>query len=122
VKPPRISLRSIRATLWGKNRWRLIKHRFTDAVLKSPTPVARHRTGEPALWQRRFWEHTIRDERDFEQHVDYIHFNPVKHGLVRRVRDWPHSSFHRYVQRGVLPDDWAGDSSMDQASFGERES
>src|SRR5262249_21456347 len=87
------------------NRWRLIKRRFTDAALKSQTPVPRTQNGEVALWQRRYWEHTIRDEKDFERHVDYIHFNPVKHGLVGRVRDWPYSSFHRYVRQGVLPDD-----------------
>jgi REP-associated tyrosine transposase len=68
------------------SRLNLIKRRFTDAVMKSGVPVARHRNGEIALWQRRYWEHTIRDERDFERHVDYIHFNPVKHGLVARVR------------------------------------
>jgi len=71
--------------------------------------IARHDNGEYALWQRRFWEHTIRDDTDFERHVDYIHFNPVKHGLVTRVRDWPHSSFHRYVRHGLMPEDWAGD-------------
>jgi putative transposase len=87
------------------DRWRLIKRGFTDAVAKAGTPVARHRNGEHALWQRRFWEHTIRDERDFERHVDYILFNPVKHGLVARVRDWPHSLFHRFVRRGLLPED-----------------
>src|SRR5215475_9645359 len=62
------------------------------------------RVGKVWLWQRRFWEHTIRDEGDFERHVDYVHFNPVKHGLVARVRDWPHSSFHSYVRRGLLPE------------------
>ncbi len=102
------------------NRWRLIKRRFTDAVLKSGTPVTRLRNGEVSLWQRRYWEHTIRDEKDFERHVDYIHFNPVKHGLVQRVQDWPYSSFHRYVRQGVLPEDWAGDSSSDTGNFGER--
>jgi putative transposase len=102
------------------NRWRLIKRRFTDAVIKSRTPVARHTNGEPALWQRRFWEHTIRDDKDFERHVDYVHFNPVRHGLVTRVCDWPYSSFHRYVRHGHLPADWAGEFSQDQGSFGER--
>jgi REP-associated tyrosine transposase len=101
------------------NRWRIIKRRFTDAVMKSPTEVARLRNGEVALWQRRYWEHTIRDEKDFERHVDYIHFNPVKHGLVGRVRDWPHSSFHRYVRQGLLPEDWAGDLGQDPGNFGE---
>jgi putative transposase len=102
------------------NRWRLIKRRFTDAVVKSGTPVARHRNGEPALWQRRFWEHTIRDDGDFERHVDYVHFNPVRHRLVARVRDWPYSSFHDYVRRGLLTQDWGGDFGQDQGSFGER--
>ena len=102
------------------NRWRLIKRRFTDAVVKTGAPVARHRNGEYALWQRRFWEHTIRDDTDFERHVDYIHFNPVKHGLVARVQDWPHSSFHRYVRSGVVPEDWGGDFGEVQGKFGER--
>ena len=102
------------------NRLRLIKRRFTAAVAQARVPIARHRNGEYALWQRRFWEHTIRDENDFARHVDYIHFNLVKHGLVARVRDWPHSSFHQYVRRGLLPEDWAGDFGSDTASFGER--
>ena len=101
------------------NRWRLIKRRFTDAVLKSESLVARRPNGEAALWQRRYWEHTIRDEKDFERHVDYIHFNPVKHSLVGRVQDWPYSSFHRYVRQGVLPRDWAGDFASTSGSFGE---
>jgi putative transposase len=98
----------------------LIKRRFTDAVVKSGASVARLRNGEVALWQRRYWEHTIRDERDYERHVDYIHFNPVKHGLVARVRDWPYSSFHRYVREGILPEDWAGDAGEVAGNFGER--
>lgn len=102
------------------NRWRLIKRRFTDAITKAGAPIARHGNGERALWQRRFWEHTIRDDRDFERHVDYIHFNPVKHGAVARVRDWPHSSFHRYVRRGLLPEDWAGEFGEYLENFGER--
>jgi putative transposase len=102
------------------NRWRLIKRRFTESVLQSRASVERHRNGELALWQRRFWEHTIRNSEDFERHVDYIHFNPVKHGLVSRVRDWPFSSFHRFVRQGLLPEDWAGDRAHDDAGFGER--
>ncbi len=101
-------------------RLSLIKRRFTTEVLKAGLAVARRPNGELALWQRRFWEHTIRDERDFERHVDYVHFNPVKHNLVARVRDWPYSSFHRYVRRGLLPKDWAGDFDQGQADFGER--
>jgi putative transposase len=88
--------------------------------MNTGTSVGRHRNSEDALWQRRFWKHTIRDDRDFERHVDYVHFNPVKHGPVARLRDWPYSSFHRYVRRGVLREDWSGDFSEDQASFGER--
>jgi putative transposase len=102
------------------NRWRVIKRRFTNGVAKAGVAIARHANGEHALWQRRFWEHTIRDDRDFERHVDYIHFNPVKHALVAGVRDWPHSSFHRYVRHGLLSDDWAGDCGPDQTGFGER--
>jgi putative transposase len=102
------------------NRWRLIKRGFTDALMKSGILVARHRNGEAALWQRRFWEHTIRDDEDFERHIDYVHFNPVKHGLVSRVCDWPYSSFHRYVRQGMLTADWAGDASDLGANFGER--
>src|SRR5262249_47477880 len=82
------------------NRLSLMNRRFTGAVMKSGAPIARHQNGEAALWQRRFWEHTIRNDKDFGRHVDYIHFNPVRHGLVTRVRDWPHSSFHDYVRRG----------------------
>jgi putative transposase len=102
------------------NRWKLIKRRFTTAVAKAGVEIARHRNGEHALWQRRYWEHTIRDDRDFERHVDYIHFNPIKHGLVTRVRDWPHSSFHRYLRLGLLPEDWGGEFSPEQEGFGER--
>jgi putative transposase len=83
--------------------------------------VERHANGELALWQRRFWEHTIRDEIDFTRHVDYIHYNPVKHRLVTRARDWPHSSFHLFVRQGLLPEDWAGDIDDNLAGFGERQ-
>jgi REP-associated tyrosine transposase len=101
-------------------RLSLIKRRFTGAIAKTGAKIARHPNREAALWQRRYWEHTIRDDVDFERHVDYVHFNPVKHGHVTRVSDWPYSSFHRFVQRGILPEDWAGDSSQTYASFGER--
>ena len=74
---------------------------------------------EKGIWQRRYWEHAIRDDADFERQVDYIHFNPVKHGLAARVRDWPHSSFHQYVKRGDLPLDWGGDAADLTRSFGE---
>jgi putative transposase len=69
--------------------------------------VRRNARGEATIWQPRFWEHTIADETDYRRHVDYIHYNPVKHGLVPSPRDWPYSSFHRYVDRGVLSEDEA---------------
>ena len=69
---------------------------------------SRSKRGERGIWQRRFWEHLIRDQEDFNRHMDYIHWNPVKHGWVHRVADWPHSSFHEYVRRGVYAEDWCG--------------
>jgi putative transposase len=102
-------------------RWRLIKSTFSRC-LPSGERISGSRAarGERGIWQRRYWEHTIRDENDFTRHADYIHFNPVKHGLVTRVRDWPHSSFHRMVRLGVYPEDWAGDVSGHDEAFGER--
>lgn len=94
-------------------RWKIIKrdvsldcgkdYRRADFVTASKR---KHR--ESTIWQRRFWEHQIRDENDFARHVDYIHFNPVKHGHVKQVADWPYSTFHRYVRDGVYARDWAG--------------
>jgi putative transposase len=101
-------------------RWRRLKSLFTHDVVRRGFCCARNARGEFALWQRRFWEHTIRDEADFERHVDYIHYNPVRHGLARQVADWPHSSFHRYVQMGVLPEDWAGVAADLPTGGGER--
>jgi len=101
-------------------RWNLIKSGFSrglPAALRSPSKIAKREKG---IWQRRFWEHVIRDDADLARHVDYIHFNPVKHGLVPRVCDWPHSSFHRYVKRGDLPEDWGGDiRELPGSTFGE---
>jgi putative transposase len=74
---------------------------------------------EKGIWQRRYWEHAIRDDADLERHVDYIHFNPVKHGHVTRVADWPHSSFHRFVERGLLAADWGGDMKEIEGAFRE---
>jgi len=101
-------------------RWKRIKAQFTRGLVADGLPVKRHRNGEYALWQRRFWEHTIRNEIDFERHVDYVHINPVKHKLVSRTGDWPYSSFHAYVRRGLLPADWAGDVDEPTMEFGER--
>jgi putative transposase len=100
-------------------RWRRIKALFSRHMARSGAQLKPNRKGEYALWQRRFWEHTVRDDDDFERHVDYIHFNPVHHGLVSRVCDWPYSSFHAYLRRGVLPVDWGGDISDSAFSAGE---
>ena len=81
---------------------------------------SRLRKRERGVWQRRYWEHTLRDEDDFARHVDYIHFNPVKHGHVERVGAWPFSSFHRLVRLGVYPETWAGDPNENETGFDER--
>jgi putative transposase len=101
-------------------RWRLIKSTFSrNLSTNESVSESRAAKGERGIWQRRYWEHTIRDVTDFARHVDYIHINPVKHRLVARVRDWPYSSFHRMVRLGTYPGDWAGDIS-DDGPFGER--
>jgi putative transposase len=102
-------------------RWNLIKGGFSrylpSSAVRSPSKIAKREKG---IWQRRYWEHAIRDDADLVRHVDYIHFNPVKHGFVSRVCDWPHSSFHRFVERGDLPLDWGGDMhASSSGSFGE---
>jgi putative transposase len=101
-------------------RWRRVKGYFSRRLLDAGKDIKRHANGELALWQRRCWEHTVRNDDDFARHVDYIRYNPVKHRLVERVRDWPHSSFHLYVRRGILPADWAGDVDGGALGFGER--
>jgi len=101
-------------------RWRLIKTWFTKhcdsggesgyASLTRPTAEGtRTSKGEQAFWQHRYWEHMLRDETDYRRHVEYIHFNPVKHGYVKAPTDWPYSSFRRYVKAGIYPPDWGGE-------------
>ena len=102
-------------------RWRRIKGHFSSALINSGIDLKRHANGDLALWQRRFWEHTIREETDFARHADYIHYNPVKHGLVSQVVDWRHSSFHRYARQGILPADWGGKLAFPARGFGEPE-
>ena len=84
---------------------------------RSAVRIARNERG---IWQRRFWEHLIRDEADYARHVEYCYINPLKHGLVTRVRDWPYSSFHRDVCAGLFPLDWGGDVATSDDDFGER--
>jgi putative transposase len=77
--------------------------------------------GEVGIWQRRFWDHLIRDERDLQRHLDYLHWNPVKHGYVKRIIDWPYSTFHRFVSQGLYPPDWGGinEDEIAKINFGE---
>lgn len=93
-------------------RWGWIKKEFTKEWLSAEgveagISEARWREGRRGVWQPRYWEHTLKDEDDFERHFDYVHFNPVKHGYVRCPRDWPESTFHRWADTGVYPSNWA---------------
>ena len=99
-------------------RWKAIKAGLTHQLRLHGMDLASNAKGEYSLWQRRFWEHTLCDEIDLQRHVDYIHYNPVKHGLVGHVKDWPWSSFHRYVRQGILPVDW-GSSPQETVQAGE---
>ncbi len=99
-------------------RWRWLKGEFTRQWLtiggkEQPhdTPTRQRRRG---VWQRRFWEHTIRDEADLERHANYIHYNPVKHGLVASPHEWPWSSFHRWVRAGHYTLDWGRTSAPEE--------
>lgn len=106
-------------------RWKEIKRQFTKRYLIEVGPgesrnLSRQKRGEAAIWQRRFWAHTIITDDDLAKHIDYIHFNPVKHGLVKQVRDWRWSSFHRYVSEGVYDPDWGqANEYWISAAFGE---
>lgn len=91
------------------NRWNQLKGHFSRSIAKGErisTSRAKHR--ERGIWQRRFWAHLIMNQDDFNRHVDYIHWNPVKHGWVTQVADWRYSSFHRYVEMGIYPTQWGG--------------
>jgi putative transposase len=101
-------------------RWRAIKAAFTRRITATGATIPCDHRGEYLLWQRRFWEHTIRDDQDFERCTNYVHFNPVKHRLVSRPSEWPFSSLHRYVRAGILPPDWGRNDSADNSNFGER--
>ncbi len=89
-------------------RWRAIKAGFTRALTRDGVPLIRDRRGEYDLWQRRYWEHLIRDDNDLARHVDYIHYNPVKHGLVADAFDWRWSSIHAFARRGIVGRGWQG--------------
>jgi putative transposase len=92
-------------------RWRRLKEEFTEAFLQGggqegTVSASRRKRKERGIWQRRYWEHTLDDESDFERHMDYIHYNPVKHGFVKCPRDWPYSSFHRLVKEKIYAENW----------------
>ena len=97
-------------------RWRLIKREVTVAIgakyfREEFQTERRAQKQQGTIWQQRFWEHLIRDDDDFAVHMDYLHFNPVKHGLVKTVNEWPWSSFHRLVNDGVYLSNWGGEGS-----------
>jgi putative transposase len=88
-------------------RWMLIKMLFSRGIPKNEKRSnVRIKRRERGIWQRRYWEHLIKDERDYQAHMDYVHINPVKHGLVKQVKDWPYSTFHKLVERGIYAQDW----------------
>lgn len=125
---------------YGK-RWSIIKRlvsKTVAGVTGSPLPADPQKYGkagcavrtvlptrsqqkrrESGFWQRRFWEHLIRDRNDLRRHLDYIHFNPVKHNLSSSAADWPYSTFHRYVKEGMYPMDWGRNKKADKGAFGE---
>jgi putative transposase len=103
-------------------RWSQIKRKVSQQCrdyLNQNSSNSKSKRRELVLWQRRFWEPRIRDETDFETHVNYIHYNPVKHGYVANVTDWPYSSFHTYVKNGVLPPHWCSLEEFNDGAFGE---
>ena len=100
-------------------RWRGIKANFAKGIAPDePRTRAQRLRGQRGIWQRGYWEHLIRDAEDFQRHFDYVHINPVKHGWVSAVKDWPYSSFHRAVAQGVYPADWVSDGN--DVTAGER--
>lgn len=97
-----------------------IKKEFSKAWIPSGKREARrNERGELDVWQRRFWEHTIEDEDDLERHADYIHYNPRKHGLVKRPMDWPYSSFRKFVRLGSYEESWGADRPLDFSDLDE---
>jgi putative transposase len=100
------------------SRWHAIKARFSRGITRGERLSERRvAKGERGIWQRRFWEHAIRDERDFERHADYIHFNPVKHGYAQTPAEWEYSSFRRFVDAGYYPPDWAAGEDVREMDF-----
>ncbi len=102
-------------------RWSLIKAGFSRKMEPGePANSSRGRKRERGIWQRRYWEHEGRDDIDLTRHIEYIHFNPVKHKHVTVPAEWPYSSIHRYIRQGVLTPDWAAGVNTSGSGFGER--
>jgi putative transposase len=89
-------------------RWNLIKGNFTRHYENLDRDISESRRAkrEKTVWQRRFWEHLVRNDDEFNRLCDYIHYNPVKHGLVRSPGEWPESTFLEFVTKGLYPKDW----------------
>ena len=101
-------------------RLSLIKANFSRRIeLNESISKSRQKKRERGIWQRRYWEHAIRNFSDYEHHVNYIHFNPVKHGYVKRPADWEHSSIHRYIRQDKLDYSWACNDDFNRSKFGE---
>lgn len=109
------------ARRWGMIKRHVSQHCANHLKTNEGLNLSRIKRNESSLWQRRYWEHQIRDESDLIKHINYIHWNPLKHGLVDQVSDWPYSTFHRFVADGVYPKNWCGneETERDTAGFGE---
>jgi putative transposase len=104
---------------WSKIK-RHVSQQCSDMIGSQRISDSRSKRHESGIWQRRFWEHQIRDDNDFARHVDYIHWNPVKHGLAARACEWPYSTFHRFVRSGAYSLDWGlGQDNMPDMAAGE---
>lgn len=101
-------------------RWRLIKSHFSRG-LPSTERInnSRKQQSERGIWQRRYWEHLIREDLDYQRHVDYLHYNPVKHGYVDKAIDLPYSSIHRFVEKGIISSDWGVGETINYVDMGE---
>jgi len=101
-------------------RWNMIKGIFSKQILANEKITsARKNKRERGIWQRRFWEHLIRDQRDYEEHINYIHYNPVKHGYVSSPKEWKYSSIHRYIRDKIIAENWTCAIEPTSDTFGE---
>jgi len=105
------------AIRWGWNKKEFTKRWLEAGGREQPVSAAKQTARRRGVWQRRYWEHLIHDEDDFERHFDYIHYNPVKHGYVKCPKDWPYSSFHRWVTQGVVDENWACGDDQSPMNF-----